>query len=405
MRSNLATCTAMLLIIFLSCSPSSGAINLPSGIENPMPVRFPQLLTAPAPSWLAEGVRATYSVLAGSSDTEHFENKDLGSGQAGNGINQLDVVSIENGQAAILNEAYAPGAGVQGYVSAAGVQGALRPLVETGSVAAVGCGDFWCSPAVLQNISAMANNNGLTVQRLPYTAGDAKTYPAIRFDFINNDLQIALVYDLDTGVLLYHTLDYSSFNPVGLNNVPISGSRNAQYQFLNLRQVEMPWNDSQVPSWLGVGQSMSYQGQMSIQVQGASPMITPSALQMSVIDAHNRFVDMKLDIYDQSTGSTSTSRVVRGIAQLMGTWIPEEAIATLSPGVIDTDPDTGMKVSIVQNDANGVVFEKTNQVDFKELYTYDLDGKLVQAYYEYNPWVMTSVGFGSVKTIMLQLVE
>jgi hypothetical protein len=395
----------MLLIIFLSCSPSSGAINLPSGIENPMPVRFPQLLTAPAPSWLAEGVRATYSVLSGSSDTEHFENKDLGSGQAGNGINQLDVVSIENGQAAILNEAYAPGAGVQGYVSAAGVQGALRPLVETGSVAAVGCGDFWCSPAVLQNISAMANNNGLTVQRLPYTAGDAKTYQAIRFDFINNDLQIALVYDLDTGVLLYHTLDYSSFNPVGLNNVPISGSRNAQYQFLNLRQVEMPWNDSQVPSWLGVGQSMSYQGQMSIQVQGASPMITPSALQMSVIDAHNRFVDMKLDIYDQSTGSTSTSRVVRGIAQLMGTWIPEEAIATLSPGVIDTDPDTGMKVSIVQNDANGVVFEKTNQVDFKELYTYDLSGKLVQAYYEYNPWVMTSSGFGSVKTIMLQLVE
>jgi hypothetical protein len=159
--------TIVLFSMFLVLTTSSLALNLPSGIENPMPVRFPQLLTAPAPSWLAEGTRATYSVLASSSETEHFESKNLGNGEVGNGINQLDVVAIENGQAAILNEAYAPGAGVQGYVSSAGVQGALRPLVETGSVGTVGCGDFWCSPSVLQTIPVMADNNGLTVQRLP----------------------------------------------------------------------------------------------------------------------------------------------------------------------------------------------------------------------------------------------
>jgi hypothetical protein len=393
----------MLLGVFLALTSTSFALNLPSGIENPMPVRFPQLLNAPAPSWLAEGMRATYSVLAGSSETEHFEGKNLGTGQAGNGINQLDVVAIENGQAAILNEAYAPGAGVQGYVSAAGVQGALRPLVETASVATVGCGDFWCSPSVLQTIPVMADNNGLTVQRLPFTSSDGKTYQAIRFDFIDNDLQIALVYDLDTGILLYHTFDYSSVSATGPNQVPTSGSRNAQYEFLNLRQVQLPWKDGNMPSWLAVGQSMSYQGQMSIQVQGASPMITPMSLQMSVLAAHNRFADLKLETYDQSTGSTSASRVVRGVAELMGNWIPQEALAALNPGVIDTDPYTGMKVSLIQNSDNGVVFEKTNQMDFRELYTYDLSGKLVQAYYEYNPWVMTSSGFGSVKTIMLQL--
>jgi hypothetical protein len=44
-----------------------------------------------------------------------------------------------------------------------------------------------------------------------------------------------------------------------------------------------------------------------------------------------------------------------------------------------------------------------NQMDFRELYTYDLGGKLVQAYYECNPNVMTSSGFGSVTIIMLQL--
>jgi hypothetical protein len=320
MRSRITVCTALLLAIFLSSSASSGTDYLPSGIENPMPVRFPQLLTAPAPSWLNEGVRATYSALVGSSETEYLEHKDLEAGQAGNGINQLDIAAIEDGQAAIMNEAYAPGAGIQGYVSASGVQGALRPLVETGSVAAVGCGDFWCSPSVLQNTPDMANINGLTVQRLPYTDSDGQTYQAIRFDFMSNDLQIALVYDLDSGVLLYHTFDYISFRPAGLNNVPTSGSRNAQYRLLNLRQVDIPWNDGSVPSWLDTGKSVSFQGQMSIQVQGASPMNTPSALQTTSVDAYRRFAEMRLDVYDQYTGSTSSSRVVRGVSQLMGNW-------------------------------------------------------------------------------------
>jgi hypothetical protein len=39
-----------------------------------------------------------------------------------------------------------------------------------------------------------------------------------------------------------------------------------------------------VPSWLDTGKSLSFQGQMSIQVQGASLMNTPSALQMTYVD-------------------------------------------------------------------------------------------------------------------------
>jgi hypothetical protein len=107
MRSRITVCTALLLAIFLSFPLLQELVYLPSGIENPMPVRFLQLLTAPAPSWLNEGVRATYSALVGSSETEYLEHKDLEAGQAGNGINQLDIVAIDDGQAAIMNEAYA----------------------------------------------------------------------------------------------------------------------------------------------------------------------------------------------------------------------------------------------------------------------------------------------------------
>jgi hypothetical protein len=402
MRLDVIAHAALFILLLIASTQLASAINLPSGIENFLPVRFPELLTAPAPPWLGEGMRATYSVLASSSETEHLDTKNLGTGDVGNGIADLDVVAVENGEAAILNEAYSPGAGLQGYVSAAGLQGALRPLTEVGTIDPVGCGDFWCSPDVLKRIPVMANNNGLTAQRLPYTTSGGKTYQAIRFDFIDTDLQESMVYDLDTGILLYHTFDYSSFNPRGANQVPTSGSRHATYEFVNLRQVTLPWKNGHLPSWLAQGNSMSYQGQMSIQVQGASPVTTAMAMRVDVIEAHDRFADLKMEIYDQSTGTTATSRVVRGVAELMGNWMPIEAIATLSPGVIDTDPYTGMRVSVIQKDNDAVVFEKTNQQDFRELYAYDSSGKLVQAYYEYNPYVMTSSGFGSVKTIMLQ---
>jgi hypothetical protein len=330
--------------------------------------------------------------MASSSDTEHGESVDYGSGDAGNGLSQLDVVALDIGRAAILNLPYAPDA-----------QGAMRQLSGGGSDAPVGCGDFWCSPDVLANVPDQAAD-GLTVLRLPY-AVEGKTYQAVRFDFNSDAVQIALIYDLDTGVLLYHTFDYGSFNTNDQSRILSSWSKHAIYKFINLRQIELPWKDGIMPSSFSPGQSMSYQGQTSIQVQGAAPVVTYMTLNVDVLSAQERFADLKTDTYDQSTGSTSTGSAVSGVAQLMGNWIPEGAASSLSPGVIDSDPYTGMQVSLVKNDEDGAIFEKTNQKDFRELFAYDQSGVLVEAYYEYNPDVVTSAGFGSVKVIDLQLVK
>jgi hypothetical protein len=59
----------------------------------------------------------------------------------------------------------------------------------------------------------------------------------------------------------------------------------------------------------------------------------------------------------------------------------------------------------VQSDDNGIVFEKTNQQDYRAQFTYDLDGKLIQTVTEYNPDVMTSTGFGSVRVETLRLIS
>jgi hypothetical protein len=95
---------------------------------------------------------------------------------------------------------------------------------------------------------------------------------------------------------------------------------------------------------------------------------------------------------------------VSGVAQLMGNWVPPEA-RHAATGLIDYDPDTGMQVRIVQSDDSGLVMERTNQVNFRELFTYDTSGRLVQIYQEFNPDVATSTNFNSVKKVLMQIVQ
>jgi hypothetical protein len=82
MKLKVVIYATLFLVAFLALSQLSYALDMPSGIDNPMSVRFPELLTAPAPTWLQEGVRVTYSDLA------------TNSGKTGNGLVQTDVVAL-----------------------------------------------------------------------------------------------------------------------------------------------------------------------------------------------------------------------------------------------------------------------------------------------------------------------
>jgi hypothetical protein len=364
------SCVFLILIFFVALTWSAfAASTLPSGIENPLTIRYPELALAPAPEWLEEGTRATYYVLSGTSDSQRDENREYGTGSSGYGLSQTDVVALEHGKAATFIQSYAPD-----------VQGAFRPLVGIGSVDVPGCGDFWCNPDVLRNIPERASND-LTVQKIPLTLSN-KVYDTIRFDF---------------------KVDYSSYN---LNDNYLARSGNhASYEIHNLRNVQIPWIDGQVPSWLATGDTLSYQGQKVVQVQGAQPYSFVLSVQGRAAFVHNRFAEMQLSVYSQDAATPSDTAIVSGIGQLLGFWIPKDAMTDLRPGIVDWDPDTKMQVSIVQSDDRGAIFEKTNQQDYRAQFAYDASGKLVQMVTEYNPDVMTTTGFGSVRTESLQLVS
>ncbi len=380
----------ILLLLVLSLSPALGASTLPSGLDNPLPLRYPELNRAMAPSWLEEGYRATYNALVSTSDTEHGEGIDYGTGSAGNGLAQVDLVALEDGQAATFDQTYVPDS-----------LNAWRIAASGGSVAPEGCGEFWCSPDALRKIPEKADDD-LTVQRLPVTVG-GKEYQAIRFDFRNENYEVALVYDLDTGVLLYHNFNYSpEFRDAG--ELAASRGNYGTYELRNLRKIDIPWKDGdgKVPSWLEQGSTLSMQGQSIIQLQGASPYSSPLEVQLSVLQSEDKFAVMKQETYSQDSAS-SQIRTVSGSAQLLGFWVPQEALA-LSPGLIDSDPDSGMQISVVDSDSDNLIFEKTNGVDYRALFAYDTDGRLVEIYQEFNPDTSTSSGFSSARVVDLQLV-
>ncbi|HSD58428.1 MAG TPA: hypothetical protein VLB04_09625 [Methanotrichaceae archaeon] len=381
---------SILLLLVLSISPALGASTLPSGLDNPLPLRYPELNRADAPSWLEEGHRATYNALVSTSDTEHGGGIDYGTGSAGNGLEQADLVALEDGQAATYTQTYVPD-----------TLNAWRVAASGGSVAPEGCGEFWCSPDVLKSIPEKADDD-LTVRRLPVTVG-GKEYQAIRFDFRNENYEMALVYDLDTGVLLYHTFNYSpEFRDAG--TLTASRGNYGTYELRNLRKIEIPWKDGdgKVPSWLEQGSTLSMQGQSIIQLQGASPYSSPLEVQLSVLQSEDKFAVLKQETYSQDS-APSQIRTVSGSAQLLGFWVPQEAL-DLSPGLIDSDPDSGMQICVAESDSGNLIFEKTNGIDYRALFAYDANGRLVEIYQEFNPDASTSSGFSSARVVDLQLV-
>jgi len=388
MRIDVMVNPLMLLLLMAAASPAvQGAPTLPSGMENPLVLIYPELATATAPSWLTEGTRATYSVIASTPESDYSENIEWTTGSSGHGLSQVDVVALEEGVAATHTQPYAPDA-----------QGAMRKLVGFGSVVPEGCGDFWASPEVLNGIPEEASDR-LTVQRLPVTIG-GEVYQAIRFDYRNEGLEVALVYDLASGLMLYHTMDYKSLG-MDAGVVTSSRSTSAIYELKNLRKVKIPWAEGSVPLWLEAGQVYYYQGQSQSQIQGAAPVASPLAVKMSIGSVHDRFAAAREDPISQD--QAPYAKTVYGVAQLMGGFIPPEA-SSVGTGIVDTDPDTGMRVAVIQNDASGIAVEMTNQVDFREVVTYDNSGQLLSIYQEFNPDVITSSGFGSVRVVFVQLV-
>jgi len=370
MKTALLIFSMLLIVATVGMTTASDAsrMTLPSGMDNPLTIRYPGLASAAAPPAIEEGLRATYQMITGSPESETEGNVEFVGGDAGVGLAQVTVVAMEAGKAATWTTAFTPDTTL----------GAMKRVNSYGSVTPGGCGDFWCNPQVLKTIPERAGDD-LTVTRGTFELG-GKTYNVIRFNFQSNQgIALGMIYDLESGIMLYHTADYSSSLTTEGGGLLRRG-QNAILKLVNLRAVDIPWKEGSVPAWAKPGVTLSFQGRHSFwlpMIPDVAPTISSLGSELVIQAVHSRYAEGRQQTYTQEAIQPPFVPMVSGIAQLMGFWVPEEALS-LQPGAIDYDPDTGMTTSILESGPDGVVMEETNGVNYRLTASYDAAGKLTQ---------------------------
>ena len=108
-----------------------------------------------------------------------------------------------------------------------------------------------------------------------------------------------------------------------------------------------------------------------------APTVSSLGSELVIQAVHSRYAEGRQQTYTQEAMQSPYVPMVSGIAQLMGFWVPQQALS-LQPDAIDYDPDTGMTVSILESGPEGVVMEETNGINYRLTATYDATGKLTQ---------------------------
>ena len=314
MKRLAALMALLLLAIWPGQASDAATLTLPSGLNNPLTIRFPELAQAPAPSLVREGLRATYEMYTGSGREETGGGLTYTSGgDAGAGLVQVDVVALEGNEAATWTSSFSPDP----------TNGAMKIINNYGSVNPAGCGDFWCNPTILASIPDRASDD-LTVIRGTYELF-GQQYNVIRFHLQSSQgIEMGMIYDLNTGILLHHTTDVASgFVPE--EGALVTRKQNAILTLRNIRQVNIPWTDGNIPSWAAPGTVLSYQGQHAFwlpQLPDVAATVTALGSQLSIQEVHDRFAEGRQQTYNQDAIKPAYVPMVSGISELMGFWVP-----------------------------------------------------------------------------------
>ena len=331
-----------------AAGPAAARADLPADIAAWLAL-MPELATAPAPPWLKVGARLTYHVMsvAGEGDTT----------AAGESVVQYDVVSLD--ASTVL-----AAAGVH-VIGSGGTLGAVR---DTGFIVGVpGVGDAWMDPAALAKAERHAGQN-LSIAHVPANMGGVAT-TAVRFEYVQGAARSVSVFDEITGVLLYR------IGAQGGADTPKRGS--VISNFVSMRQLAPAWTGGSTPAWAAVNAVLKYEGTMTVNVGYGAPG-PPLAVAMLGRITHSAPAGVCVKWETYLSGRKTEERYSLSPAAIPsgGIFLPQAALAALKAGqVLDTDPITGVTVSVAQTPLNIggrqlLVLVHEGQ-SFRRLYGYD----------------------------------
>lgn len=310
---------------------------------------MPELAGAPAPPWLKVGTRITYHVMSVTREGDTTS--------AGESLVQYDIVLID--ATTVL-------ATVGIHVkSGSGALGAVRDI---GFVMGVpGVGDVWMDPAALAKAEKHADKE-LTITHTSMNINGIAT-KAVRFEYIQGATRSVNVFDEAKGALLYRIQASGSIETAKQSSV-VS-------EFMSIRQMAPAWTGGVTPDWAAVDVVLKYEGTMTTNLgYGAPGPPLPLAMLCRITNSSPAGVCVKWETFlsgvkIEERYSLSSSALPSG-----GIFLPQTALASLKAGkVLDTDPVTGMSVSVAQSpltiDGKQLLVITHEGQTFKRLYGYD----------------------------------
>lgn len=232
--------------------------------------------------------------------------------------------------------------------------------VGGGMVGHAGCAaDYWIHPDVLNQVREV-NEQGVRILRMPYSVG-GKLYNAIRFQSEDAAGYHARVYDLETGLMIFHGSRVQGqpvyTAPTGGSGRPGVGRGSTQVVtrwIVEVKDIDVAWKGAAAPKWVEQFRQLSYKGVQTSVVAAAGTKLdramavtcTPKARGRGCLRFTNHFV---LESLPGMPPEEALQDGACGSAAVGGLWVSPQGLANLRPRqVIESNDLVGTTVAVSQ---------------------------------------------------------
>jgi len=326
----------------------------------------PVAVGADAPPCIKSGTRLTYFGMTASIPGEYKKLVQDDNGKwvdknTGKRYDEEDIPSSGSAAYNVVQVGYVGGGIAQLSTKLYTLDTSTRKCtfaVGGGLVGHAGCAaDYWIHPNVLKQVREV-NEQGVRILRMPYSVG-GKLYNAIRFQSEDAAGYQARVYDLETGLMIFHG---SRVQGQPIYTPPSAGSNRAGVGqgstqvvtgwIVEVRDIDIPWKDAATPKWIEQFRQLSYKGMQTSVVAAAgtkldramTATLTPKARGLGWVRFTNHFV---IETFRGMPPEEALQEGACGSASIGGLWISPEALANLRPQqVIEINELVGTTIAV-----------------------------------------------------------
>ncbi len=319
---------------------------------------FPELKDYPAPPWVRVGTQLTYYTATAAIpahrdilyDREQSRWRD-GSGGSYEPMEATSAASAGLLQVNVAALAETVALDIASFLYLDGRQTLTSLNQRSGGLGPPGAaGDFWLPVPFLEQLPD-GEQGRMQILRMPYVL-EGTQYQAIRFHY--DDGKLVYMYDLETGVLLYHGYAGTSQQPHTYTQdlQPAMTTTIVQSHLVHRRDVSWPWQMEAPPYWLQTIRRLEYTGTVTVHVPGSPSFPMELRADIDVRARGPNWLQYERALHMGAMAGVPMLPVrttaLSTAAGVGGFWLPPNGLSQLAAGeVIDSDPVSGVVICMV----------------------------------------------------------